>query len=108
MTNCVTCPIPGEGSGLRKIWALKHAVQLLGLGAEPLVRRMRESTESHWQRLAQQSAHVSFDSRRAYGFAPLVSRAVLAEAEALLVSVHLCRSVAQLRGRLRQVQVEGV
>lgn len=92
MTNCKNESVPEEGSGLREVWALKQAVELLGFDADALVRRMCESTESYWQRLALRSATVLFDPSRAYLFEPSISEPALAAADAWLTSVRLAGS----------------
>jgi hypothetical protein len=81
-----------EGSGLREVWALKQAVELLGFDADALVRRMCESTEPYWQRLALRSATVLFDPSRTYFFEPSISEPALAAADAWLTSVRLIGS----------------
>ena len=92
MTNSETGPVPEEESGLREVWALKQAVELLGFDADALVRRMCESAEPYWQRLALRSATVLFDPSRAYYFEPSISEPALAAAGAWLTSVRLAGS----------------
>jgi hypothetical protein len=89
MTSCDAGAVPKEASGLREVWALKQAVELLGFDADALVRRMCESAEPYWQRLALQSASVLFDPSRAYVLEPSISPTALVAADAWLSSVRL-------------------
>ena len=93
MTNRNTEAAPDEDGGPREVWALKQAVELLGFDADALVRRMCESTESYWQRLALRSASVLFDPSRAYSLDPTISQPALDAANAWLSSVRLPGSV---------------
>jgi hypothetical protein len=92
MTNSNSRHESASEGQLREVWALKQALELLGFDVDALVIRMCERQESYWQRLALQSANVAFDERRALRIEPLLSEAIVSEAESWLASVRLVSS----------------
>lgn len=92
MTNSDSRHESANDGQLREVWALKQALELLGFDVDALVLRMCERQESYWQRLALQSTSVAFDLTRAHAIEPLLSQAILAEAQSWLASVRLVAS----------------